>query len=422
MKTTGNNLLGKCLLVFICLVGLSQSTRIVVSSKKSTGLLRGASTPTNVASYLPGYSDCFKWCYWYFRGGNFYACLQSNGQCYKCGPLGGRYAPDLCGASYSNLFCCTKDTPDCCGATCADLQGDPQNCGACGHRCAPGQYCSNGMCASPATCKTGFTLCGSKCVDKQSDVLNCGSCNNACPILPQQGISICKNGVCGFSTTGCSSGLKKCGSSCVNLSSDVNNCGACGNQCSGHSLCNRGRCQCQPLYDECNFDAQYDCETSLNTVSNCGSCGFQCGPNQSCVNGNCECDANYEDVDQDPSNGCEVNLLTDTNNCGVIGFRCEGSCAGGVCQCPLPTMNCNNDGSCSDVRTDRNHCGGCQTVCPNGQTCRGGACVNICSSWSPDYCPLSEHVCVDKLTDPNNCGSCGTICGTAQTCSAGVCV
>jgi hypothetical protein len=36
------------------------------------------------------------------------------------------------------------------GETCADTQSDPANCGACGHPCAPGQTCQDGVCSCGA--------------------------------------------------------------------------------------------------------------------------------------------------------------------------------------------------------------------------------------------------------------------------------
>ena len=45
------------------------------------------------------------------------------------------------------------------GVTCDDVQADTENCGACGHRCAPGQTCQDGAC-----------VCGSDVVSFAADV------------------------------------------------------------------------------------------------------------------------------------------------------------------------------------------------------------------------------------------------------------
>lgn len=70
---------------------------------------------------------------------------------------------------------------------CFDLTTDKSNCGACGHRCANGQHCSDGSCE----CPPGETLCGDKCVDLGSDEDNCGGCNNNC-----LGATSCVGGSC----------------------------------------------------------------------------------------------------------------------------------------------------------------------------------------------------------------------------------
>src|ERR1700687_1081724 len=61
-------------------------------------------------------------------------------------------------------------------ACCVSVQNDPENCGACGSACAPGQLCVSGRCACPA----GMAICNGACADTQRDPLNCGSCGHSC--------------------------------------------------------------------------------------------------------------------------------------------------------------------------------------------------------------------------------------------------
>lgn len=42
---------------------------------------------------------------------------------------------------------CSGNTPDCCGDTCVDTLGDPDNCGGCGNVCDDGQTCEAGLCS-----------------------------------------------------------------------------------------------------------------------------------------------------------------------------------------------------------------------------------------------------------------------------------
>ena len=69
-------------------------------------------------------------------------------------------------------------------------------------------------------------------------------------------------------TGGCAPGLTDCSGSCVDLTTDMANCGMCGNECSGG--CNAG--ECEPALTDCVAlqDPQQDC-----TVI-CGGLGKTC--------------------------------------------------------------------------------------------------------------------------------------------------
>lgn len=84
---------------------------------------------------------------------------------------------------------CTEGFVECAGA-CVDLQGDGQNCGACGVLCGESQVCSAGLCQDSCA-EPGRTTCGNSCVDVLLDPGHCG----ACGILCAAGES-CSNGVC----------------------------------------------------------------------------------------------------------------------------------------------------------------------------------------------------------------------------------
>jgi len=87
-----------------------------------------------------------------------------------------------------------------------------------------------------------------------------------------------------------------------------------------------------------------------------------------------------------------------------------------MCRCPTGQGVCN--GSCINITTDVNHCGGCTTVCPGAeQTCVAGAC----------QCPVAGQTvcnghCVDLNSDTANCGTCGHACAAPATkCLIGGC-
>jgi hypothetical protein len=138
-------------------------------------------------------------------------------------------------------------------------------------RCA-GQCCAAGVTTCQGTgrnstcgsCPTGQVVCGGQCVDTSTDLANCGGCGNACA----EG-KTCQGGACV-----CPTGTTVCGNTCC----------AEGQLCEGPGDCPQGNaCQtatcvggvCAPL----NPDP--DC-ILCDAAGNCPS-------GQSCRNGICEC-------------------------------------------------------------------------------------------------------------------------------------
>jgi hypothetical protein len=145
----------------------------------------------------------------------------------------------------------------------------------------------------------------------------------------------------------------KCKGKKVDLSTDPNNCGTCGNVClSGETCCNGGCISAASL---------------LTDVNNCGACGNVCGgcpqcgsPYKACCNGTCT-------------------TLDTLQNCGTCGTTCPEienmTCRGAMgCRCFGPLVHsavC--DGKCTNLEVDNNNCMACGNVCPEGTRCRGHA-------------------------------------------------
>ena len=88
-----------------------------------------------------------------------------------------------------------------------------QYCGECGNVCGDNQECRRGECETIVDCPVGQTSCSETCIDLLSDDNNCGSCGNDC------GSFDCIAGAC---TSNCAIGESKCSGSCVDTTSDEN--------------------------------------------------------------------------------------------------------------------------------------------------------------------------------------------------------
>lgn len=191
----------------------------------------------------------------------------------------------------------------------------------------------------------------------------------------------------------CKGGLTKCGTRCVNASTDQRHCGGCDIACEDHEQCTGGNC----------------CDQRL-------ACGAKCCELlQRCV----------DDVCRDPSVNCApptqhcdgfcVNLNTDRNNCGSCGRQCASHlvCVNGTCGCPAGTIECGE--TCVDIRTDRDHCGGCGWSCGSDGHCGNGWCVvqgscsagaNTCDhyeecAWDPVW--NQARICVQSASGKTRC-------------------
>jgi hypothetical protein len=285
-------------------------------------------------------------------------CVPRLQNCSSCG--------DICA---ENMACCAQSDGT---FKCIDVVSDPDNCGSCNNQCAyglPGPLspfivgcCDQGVCI-PAS-------------DFAFDSSNCGGCGIVCK--PGE---LCSSGHCcsncwtyypggrgSFFPAGCypCSDLNKIphwkaaccdGFNCVNLNSDVDNCGRCGNECSawlGNSVCIKGKCECPPGSPTKCRDT---CANLYKDKENCGACGNICQQNEECCNGNC------------------VDILSDCRFCG--------SCEAEDCPCidsfieGSPTKHACCSGKCVELLSDSRNCGSCGIKCSEGFVCGNGQCLPI---------------------------------------------
>jgi hypothetical protein len=195
-----------------------------------------------------------------------------------------------------------------CSGMCSDPKTDTANCGKCGNACPQTATCVQGSCQCPAP----TTKCGSACVDIKSDITNCGKCGTICGndagAIPGGGMYGCNMGTCGIT---CPMGKTECSGACVDVKSDIDNCGGCGmpcdpqkEQCLVGMCCTKGSTVCSGMCTDTQSDAM-----------NCGMCGKQCPMNApACANGVC---TNSIVVEIFPPSG----TLQDPGNASVWGGR-----------------------------------------------------------------------------------------------------
>ncbi len=248
---------------------------------------------------------------------------------------------------------CINNTT-CCGNACLDLTTDPSNCGSCGHLCKVANGvgdCSNSACFI-ASCNPMFDDCYNGYADGcetrlSNDVNNCGVCGHVCN-LPNATPS-CVAGSCAIAS--CNMGFADCNmfpdDGCEAFpSNDIFNCGACGHVCmlaNAGQACVGGKCfinGCDFGWDNCDGLNDNGCEKDVTSdPNNCGACGMKCGPvmngTPGCSGGSCfpNCSVGFADCDGNYNTGCETNIYTDPNNCGGCGNVCGGgdTCMMGVC-------------------------------------------------------------------------------------------
>jgi hypothetical protein len=257
--------------------------------------------------------------------------------------------------------------------------------------CLPAEVCVDGQCVSP--CLPGQTNCPSGCADLLTDPASCGMCGKAC--LPGE---FCSGGAC---VMACKDGETRCDRSCVNLDNNAKNCGICGKTCAGAEACVGRTCICVAPNQLCNNV----CTDVRNNRAHCGQCGNQCQGQLVCNGTSCGCPGGRR-VCPNNDEKCVSNL----DEC-----------------CPSGQSWCTNVNRCVDLRSDKQHCNSCTTVCPGDDVCTNRKC--ICPSTLKDCnggvciapgacCPGKEEMCGTKCIPTADCCSdteCAAVAG--QVCN-----
>jgi hypothetical protein len=312
------------------------------------------------------------------------------------------------------------------------------DCGACGRPC-DGASCAGGSC-TPVNCGEGLADCdgdGTSCETSLRTLENCGFCSAACGPLDNATAS-CWTGSCQIDL--CDANFGDCDShywnGCESSLLSNQNCAECGTPC-GHanavSSCSSGSCEmvnCRPGFESCDEKDGNGCEIDLtNDVENCGACSLVCEdlPHASevCSESECgigTCDADWADCTDDP--GCETALGT-VDHCAECGDSCLDiprvdtvACESSACviqSCMTGYEDCTNDPGCETALGTEENCSGCGDDCaalPNVDTaaCESNVCVvSTCSDGWGD-CDSGQPGCETPLGTVDDCAACGDDC------------
>ncbi|MBX3199527.1 MAG: hypothetical protein KF850_12020 [Labilithrix sp.] len=270
------------------------------------------------------------------------------------------------------------------------------------------------------------------------------------------GALYCATSECSFGFTTCASSRFLCD---VNLLSDRDNCGACGNACPKETnnstfLCIDGACvmdcKTSPQHYDCDGIVDNGCETWPTNDEHCGACNVKCDPStdptQACAqyfakNGDwvfqCGCPSDLTFCDA----RC-VDTNNDDDSCGACGASCNPDggpqptpanayygCASQECgafKCKALYLDCDGQraNGCEVMAVTDDNCGACGIQCDAGTRCLLDPegvprCMcdpgtSLCVTGRDEERAFDRGYCADFGNDNDNCGGCGVKCKTGS--------
>ncbi len=272
-----------------------------------------------------------------------------------------------------------------CWGTCADLNSDEANCGACGHACEEEEVCYNGSCIAKTACEPGKDMCFGTCVDLMNDVQNCGKCLNSCGAGNE-----CYNGTC---RQDCGD-LARCNEVCIDTQTSVHNCGTCGNECAAGQACVGGTCQCAAGYSDCDGNPVNGCESTTQCI---------CKPTDSrkCWRGdeNILTGRDEQGVPLDAKGACQLGNQT-CDPSGLFWGPCTGGVYPSAITCHDSGIYIGNDQNCNGIEDTSEECVSSCDLIRTADSYIGCEYWPIYLANQPDYEAYFNHTVL--ISNPNS--------------------
>ena len=360
----------------------------------------------------------------------------------------------------TSVDCCPTSAPRLCGLICTATATDPNNCGACGVTCQPGQSCVNGACSPLITkckkakdCPSGQTCTNGVCAPptpQRTSLADCPPTGNECVART------CTNGVCG--TTNVASGTPLASQTDGDCQTAVCN-GNGGTTSQPNDIdtpasgpCTTGTCtngvpsnppvSAGTLCDGGICDSTGACVSCLGPAD-CTGADNECGT-RTCTNGTCGMAfvtagtaTSNQTTGDCQKNVCDGsgNIISVADNIDFIPPYYDTPCTDSICSNGQPAhpflsagAPCLGGGGICD---GAGHC----VQCLDGSDCPDSGVPNIdtiCTDGNCSYQCLAGYTecvpggagCVDTSSDPNHCGGCNQPCvldNATAICSSGTC-